>query len=42
MNSLFLDKLLVGHERKMFRVICKDEKFAVHIALCMKHYYIIA
>ena len=37
MNSLFLDKLLVGHERKMLRLICKDEKFAVDIVLYMTH-----
>jgi O-antigen ligase len=33
--NMFLDKPLVGHGPKMFRVICKDEKYAVGIAPCM-------
>ena len=37
MNSVFLDKLLVGHEQKMCRVICKDEKFATGITPCLTH-----
>ena len=33
--NMFLDKPLVGHGPKMFRVICKDEKYAVGITPCM-------
>jgi O-antigen ligase len=35
--NIFLDKPLVGHGPKMFRVICKDEKYAVGITPCMTH-----
>jgi O-antigen ligase len=34
---MFLDKPLVGHGPKMFRVICKDEKYAVDTRSCMTH-----
>jgi O-antigen ligase len=33
--NMFLDKPLVGHGPKMFRVICKEEKYAVGISPCM-------
>jgi O-antigen ligase len=35
--NMFKDKPLVGHGPKMFRVMCKDEKFAVGISPCMTH-----
>jgi O-antigen ligase len=35
--NMFLDKPLFGHGPKMFRVICKDEKYATGIAPCMTH-----
>jgi O-antigen ligase len=35
--NMFLDKPLVGHGPKMFRVICKDKKYAVGIMPCMTH-----
>jgi O-antigen ligase len=35
--NMFLDKPLVGHGPKMFRVICKDEKYATGITPCMTH-----
>jgi O-antigen ligase len=35
--NMFLDKPLFGHGPKMFRVICKDEKYAVGISPCMTH-----
>jgi O-antigen ligase len=35
--NMFLDKPLVGHGPRMFRVICKDEKYAVGISPCMTH-----
>jgi O-antigen ligase len=35
--NMFLDKPLVGHGPKMFRVICKDKKYAVGITPCMTH-----
>ena len=35
--NMFLDKSLVGHGPKMFRVICKDEKYAVGVTPCMTH-----
>ena len=35
--NMFLDKPLFGHGPKMFRVICKDEKYAVGITPCMSH-----
>ena len=35
--NMFLDKPLVGHGPKMFRVMCKDEKYATGITPCMTH-----
>jgi O-antigen ligase len=35
--NMFLDKPILGHGPKMFRVICKDEKYAVGIMPCMTH-----
>jgi len=35
--NMFLDKPLVGHGPKMFRVICKNEKYAVGIHSCDTH-----
>ena len=35
--NMFLDKPIFGHGPKMFRVICKDEKYAVGIMPCMTH-----
>ena len=35
--NMFLDKPILGHGPKMFRVICKDEKYAVGISPCMTH-----
>jgi O-antigen ligase len=35
--NMFIDKPLVGHGPKMFRVICKDEKYATGITPCMTH-----
>ena len=35
--NMFLDKPLVGHGPKMFRVICKDKKYAVGVTPCMTH-----
>jgi O-antigen ligase len=35
--NMFKDKPLVGHGPKMFRVICKDEKYATGIMPCMTH-----
>ena len=35
--NMFLDKPLFGHGPKMFRIICKDEKYAVGIIPCMTH-----
>jgi O-antigen ligase len=35
--NMFKDKPLIGHGPKMFRVICKDEKYAVGISPCMTH-----
>jgi O-antigen ligase len=35
--NMFLDKPFVGHGPKMFRVICKDEKYATGITPCMTH-----
>ena len=35
--NIFLDKPVFGHGPKMFRVICKDEKYAVGITPCMTH-----
>jgi len=35
--NMFLDKPILGHGPKMFRVICKDEKYATGITPCMTH-----
>ena len=35
--NMFKDKPLIGHGPKMFRVICKEEKYAVGILPCMTH-----
>jgi O-antigen ligase len=35
--NMFLNKPLVGHGPKMFRVICKDEKYATGVTPCMTH-----
>ena len=35
--NMFLDKPIFGHGPKMFRVICKDEKYAVGIKPCDTH-----
>ena len=35
--NIFLDKPIFGHGPKMFRELCKDEKFAVGITPCMTH-----
>ena len=35
--NMFLDKPILGHGPKMFRVICKDEKYAVGSTPCMTH-----
>jgi O-antigen ligase len=35
--NMFLDKALVGHGPKMFRVICKDEKYKLGEYLCSTH-----
>jgi len=35
--NMFLDKPIFGHGPKMFRVICKDEKYAVGSTPCMTH-----
>jgi O-antigen ligase len=35
--NMFLDKPIFGHGPKMFRVICKDEKYAVGIHSCDTH-----
>jgi O-antigen ligase len=35
--NMFLDKPLVGHGPKMFRVICKDDKYATGVSPCMTH-----
>jgi O-antigen ligase len=35
--NTFLDKPIFGHGPKMFRVICKDEKYAVGIHSCDTH-----
>ena len=33
--NMFLDKRLAGHGPKMFRVVCKDEKYATGVTPCM-------
>jgi len=35
--NMFLDKPLVGQGPKMFRLICKDEKYAVGVGPCANH-----
>jgi O-antigen ligase len=35
--NMFKDQPLLGHGPKMFRVICKDEKYATGIKPCMTH-----
>jgi O-antigen ligase len=35
--NMFLNKPIFGHGPKMFRVICKDEKYAVGISPCDNH-----
>ena len=35
--NMFLDKPIIGHGPKMFRVICKDEKYATGLTPCMTH-----
>ena len=35
--NMFLDKPIFGHGPKMFRVICKDEKYATGANPCMTH-----
>ena len=35
--NMFLDKPIFGHGPKMFRVICKDEKYAIGISPCDNH-----
>ena len=35
--NMFKDKPVLGHGPKMFRVICKDEKYAVGISPCSNH-----
>jgi len=35
--NMFKDKPILGHGPKMFRVICKDEKYAVGVSPCMTH-----
>ena len=35
--NMFLDKPILGHGPKMFRIICKDEKYATGIMPCETH-----
>ena len=35
--NMFLDKPIFGHGPKMFRVICKNEKYATGVTPCMTH-----
>ena len=35
--NMFKEKPIFGHGPKMFRVICKDEKYATGISPCMSH-----
>ena len=35
--NMFLDKPIFGHGPKMFRVICKDKKYATGVAPCTTH-----
>ena len=35
--NIFIDKPLLGHGPKMFRIICKDKKFQVGVKPCSNH-----
>ncbi len=35
--NMFIDQPLLGHGPKMFRIICKDEKYAIGVSPCMTH-----
>ena len=35
--NMFIDKPLLGHGPKMYRIICKDKKYAVGISPCSSH-----
>lgn len=35
--NMFIDKPIFGHGPKMFRVICKDEKYSIGVSPCMTH-----
>jgi hypothetical protein len=35
--NMFLDKPIFGHGPKMFRVMCKDEKYATEVSSCNTH-----
>ncbi len=35
--NMFVDKPIVGHGPKMFRVLCDEEKYAIGITPCMTH-----
>jgi O-antigen ligase len=35
--NMFLDKPIFGHGPKMFRVVCKNEKYATGVSPCMTH-----
>ena len=35
--NMFKDQPLLGHGTKMFRIICKDEKYATGVSPCMTH-----
>jgi O-antigen ligase len=35
--NMFLDKPIFGHGPKMFRVICKEKKYATGVSPCMTH-----
>jgi len=35
--NMFLDKPIFGHGPKMFRVICKNKKYATGVSPCMSH-----
>jgi O-antigen ligase len=35
--NMFLDKPIFGHGPKMFRAVCKDEKYATGVSPCMTH-----
>ena len=35
--NMFKDQPILGHGPKMFRVMCKDEKYAVGVTPCMTH-----